>query len=291
MTADEIKALLVRASRCEENQAGENRRYLALDKTISLSRKLGLARRELEIAALKAAITPERYRRNLGAIGLEGQIRLLTAHAGVVGAGGLGGFVIELLARCGVGRLTVIDDDSFEATNLNRQLYATESSLLLNKAAAAKNRVKGINGAVEVTVHQQRGDAGNLALLLQGCDLVMDCLDNLPSRFALEKACQVLKIPLIHGAAAGFAGQVAVIQPDRPLLAAIYGRQAEPGAAHQEADTPSFTPAAVAARQVAEAVKLLTDPAKSLQNTLLLIDLCSGETTAVALSPTATGNS
>ena len=287
MTADEIKTLLMRTSRCDVNSAGESRRYLSPGGTISLSRKLGLNRREVEIAALEAAITPERYRRNIGSVGTGGQVRLLKAKAGVVGAGGLGGFAVELLARCGVGRLTVIDGDSFEPANLNRQLYATESGLFRNKAAAAKERVREINSAVEVIAYPCRGDAGNLPGLLRGCDLVLDCLDNLPSRFALEEACQKLKIPLVHGAVSGFTGQVAVIQPERPLLATIYGRPAvrKPDQRPEApVGIPAFTPAAVAARQVAEAVKLLTDPAKSLKDTLVLIDLHSGETAPVALA-------
>ena len=278
MTAG-TRELLLRASRCEEERSGESRRYLALRESIALARKLGLSRRALEIAALEAEVIPERYRRNISAIGIAGQLRLLQARVAVVGAGGLGGFAVELLARCGVGGLTVIDGDSFEPSNLNRQLYALEGGLSLNKAVAAVRRVAEINGAVEAAAHPYRGSDSNLYRLLQGCSLVLDCLDNIPSRFALEEACQELKVPLIHGAVDGFMGQVAVIRPGRPLFKAIYGERKlsspsdGPGVRQ---GTPSFTPAAVAARQAAEAVKLLAGLDDPAGDTLQIIDLFSG---------------
>lgn len=291
MTAGEAE-YLQRAARWGTDPDGESYRYLLLEDTISLARKLGLTRRDLEITALRAGIIPERYRRNLGTLGIEGQIKLLQAQAGLVGAGGLGGYAAELLTRSGVGALVVIDSDSFTESNLNRQLYAVEGGILSSKAALAVRRVQEINGAVEVTAHRSRGDAGNLPRLLQGCDLVLDCLDNLPSRFALEGACQKLKIPLVHGAVAGFMGQVAVIRPGRPLFTAIYGRQDLRSPGHgleTRTGTPSFTPALVAAWQAAEAVKLLAGLGTSLGDALLLIDLISGETARIALTAPING--
>lgn len=292
MTSPKILEILRQSSRSGVNPAGENYRYLTLEDTVSLAGRLGLTRRELEIAALEAGIVPDRYQRNLGTIGIAGQIKLLRAHAGVVGAGGLGGYAVELLARCGVGKLTVIDSDTFDSTNLNRQLYALEGGLSLDKAAAAAQRVEKINGAVEATAHRCRGDSGNLPRLLKGCAVVLDCLDNLQARFSLEAACQKLKIPLVHGAIAGFMGQAAVIRPGRPLLAAIYGRQNEQGTGRgveTQFGNPSFTPAVVAAWQAAEAVKLLAGIGATLEGSLLLIDLFSGETTRIPLTADING--
>ncbi len=292
MTSQKVVEMLLESSRRGVNPAGEDYRYLLLEDTVSLAGRLGLTRRQLEIAALEAGIVPERYQRNLGTIGIAGQIKLLRAQAGVVGAGGLGGFAVELLARCGVGKLTVIDSDSFDSTNLNRQLYALEGGLSLGKAAAAAQRVEKVNGAVEVTAHRCRGDSDNLPRLLQGCALVLDCLDNLQTRFSLEEACRKLKIPLVHGAIAGFMGQVAVIRPGRPLLTAIYGRQNEQGSGRgveTHFGNPSFTPAVVAAWQAAEAVKLLAGMDATLEDTLLLIDLFSGETTRILLTADING--
>lgn len=287
MTSEKAADILLKASRCGVNPAGESYRYLSLEDTVTMAGRLGLTRRELEITALEAGIIPDRYERNMGTTGLQGQINLLRARAGVVGVGGLGGFAVELLARCGVGRLTVIDSDSFDSTNLNRQIYALETALEVNKAAAAEQRVREINGAVEVTVCRCSADSGNLPRLLQNCDLVLDCLDNLQTRFSLEEACCNIGIPLVHGAIAGFMGQVAVIRPGRPLLAAIYGRQAEQGSGRGveiHLGNPSFTPAVVAAWQTAEAIKLLAGLGSSLVDTLLLLDLFSGEITRIALT-------
>lgn len=286
MPADGIKKTLLHSSRCEAGPTGENYRCIALQDTVSLARKFGLGRREVEIAALEAGIIPERYQRNMGTLGPGGQIRLLKAQAGIAGAGGLGGFAIELLARCGVGGLTIIDSDSFDPTNLNRQLYATETGAASGKAAAAAQRVGEINGAVEVAVCRCHGDLENWPELLQGCDIVLDCLDNLQSRFSLEEACQKLEVPLVHGAIAGFMGQVAVIRPGRPLFAAIYGRQGTrefDRGAEMHLGSPSFTPAAVAARQAAETVKILAGLGAPPDNTLLLIDLFSSKTTPIPL--------
>ena len=286
MASPEIGEILLQHSRSGVNPAGMSYRYLTLEDTVFLAGRLGLSRREVEIAALEAGVVPDRYERNLGTLGIAGQVKLLRAHAGVVGVGGLGGFAIELLARCGVGRLTVIDSDTFDSSNLNRQLLALEGELSVNKAAAAARRVQKVNGAVEVAAHSCRGDAENLPQLLQGCTVVLDCLDNLQTRFAVEEACQKLRIPLVHGAFAGFMGQVAVIRPGHPLLAAIYGRQSEGCGRGVETQfgNPPFTPALVASWQVAEAVKLLAGMGGTLEDTLLLIDLFSGETTRVPLT-------
>lgn len=281
-----IKEEIQRAARSEADYDGESRLYLSLRDSIELSARLNISRRELELAALEAGVVPERYRRNIPAVGLAGQIRLLRSKVGVAGAGGLGGLAIELLARMGVGGISVIDDDRFCESNLNRQLLAVEEGLARDKAGAAAARVAAVNGAVEVRVLPGRGDAASFPDFLRGCDLALDCLDNLSSRFVLERACQEAGIPLVHGAVAGFLGQCAVIRPGRPLFALIYG-----GAARAEGDrgaeqflgTPAATPALVAAWQVNEAVKILAGLAEPAGDRLAVFDLLSGETTFIKL--------
>ena len=114
---------------------------LSLADTDALARGCKVSRREVEIAALQMSMLPERYRRNHGTVGWQGQIRLLQATVGIVGAGGLGGWIIEGLARMGVGRLIVIDGDVFEENNLNRQAGCTESTLGRPKAQVMAERV------------------------------------------------------------------------------------------------------------------------------------------------------
>lgn len=286
MSVDEARDLLLKNARRESGPDGDSYHSLLFADSLSLARRLKLSRRDLEIAALEAGIIPERYRSNRDLLGTGGQLKLLRSRVGILGAGGLGGYAVELLARLGVGSLVVIDDDSFTAGNLNRQLHAVEQTLGAGKAELAVRRVREVNGAVEAEAHRCRGDALNLPRLLQGCDLVLDCLDNLPSRFVLEEACQKLKIPLVHGAVDGFMGQVAVVRPGEPLLATIYGRRDRQGLRRKApGGVLSFTAALVAARQTAEAVKLLAGLDSSVETGLLLIDLHAGEVARIALTP------
>lgn len=267
--------------------SGKDYLFLSLAVTGRLARKNNLSVRMIELAALEAEVVPERYQRNIGTIGLAGQMKLLRSTVGVAGAGGLGGLVLELLARMGVGKLVVIDADTFSDSNLNRQLLATESSLQQPKAEEAARRIAIINSSVETEVHYCRGDINNMPAIFSECDLVVDCLDNLPSRFDLEKVCQQLNIVMIHGAIAGFIGQLAVIRPQHPLLPLIYGNAAESGVkqgAEVELGNPAVTPAMLASFQVVEAVKYLAGLNGILPvNEMLIIDMQAGETYQVEL--------
>jgi molybdopterin-synthase adenylyltransferase len=264
-----------------DNPAGEKYRSLTLAKTGDLANSFSLSSRMVEQTALEAGVIPERYQRSIGTVGIEGQIRLLKAKVGIVGAGGLGGFALELLARMGIGRLIIIDDDTFSDSNLNRQLLAEESNLGESKAEAARRRVAAINSSVEVTAHDARGNLASMPLFFSGCDLVLDCLDNLPSRFELEKVCDQLGIVMIHGAIAGFLGQIAVIRPGRPLLTSIYGSVSESGVkkgVEVHLGNPAATPAMLAAWQASEAVKFLAGLDGLLPpDKLLIIDMQAGE--------------
>jgi len=280
MVNDEFKRILNKVSVTKTNPAGEEYRSLSLAASKDLAKKNGLSRQQVEIAALENGVVPERYQRSTGTVGIEGQLKLLKATVGVVGAGGLGGFVLELLARMGVGRLLVVDDDVFSDSNLNRQLLAHEKNLDLPKAGAAEKRISEINGAVAVKAYCRRGDSSNLPQLFEGCDLVIDCLDNLSSRYELEEACRKLNVIMIHGAIAGFMGQMAVIRPGKPLLESIYGSRSEK-AADQGAEVtlgnPATTPAMLASWQANEALKILAGLEDVLpDNIMLMIDLQSG---------------
>ena len=241
------------------------------------AREAGLSVREVEIAALEAHILPARYQRNLGTVGWEGQLALLRASVGIVGAGGLGGWIIEGLARMGVGRLIVIDGDVFEESNLNRQALATQRNLGQSKAEAARQRVAEVNSAVEVVAHHLRVDEGQMAQLLQGADVLVDALDALPTRLALQRAARALARPLVHGAIAGFVGQVMTILPGDPGLTGIYGEGQVPERGIEvQWGNPAATPMMVAAWQVQEVVKLLTGRGEPLRRRMLFMDSESG---------------
>jgi len=270
------------------NPAGEKYSFLSLAATRKLARDYHIPGRLVELAALSREIIPERYQRNIGSIGLKGQIRLLQAKVGLVGAGGLGGFALELLARMGVGMLVVVDDDVFSDSNLNRQLLATENNMNIPKAETAAKRIEEINSSVEVQVFQCRSNSTNLPDILADCDLVLDCLDNLSSRFDLENVCQKMGIIMIHGAIAGFLGQLAVIRPNHPLLSSIYGSPGKDSAdrgVEVQLGNPAATPAMLAAWQASEAVKILTGLNGVLApDKMLIIDMQSGESYQVGLT-------
>ncbi len=271
-----------------KDPSGDDYRYLTLAHTRQIAGTLNLSRGTVELAALRHRIIPDRYQRNIGTLGIKGQVKLLEGAVGVVGAGGLGGFVIELLARMGIGKLVVIDGDNFSDSNLNRQLFSSETKVGFSKAKAAAERVVAINSTTEVEAHHLIGDADNLPLLLKDCNLVIDCLDNLPSRFVLEKVCGWLGLLLIHGAIAGFLGQIAVIRPHKPLLESIYGPLAEGGitkGVEVQLGNPAATPAMLASWQTSEAVKILAGLEGILDdNQLLIIDMQSAESYRIELT-------
>lgn len=225
------------------------------------------------IKMLEAGQIPERYARNIGTVGLSGQLKLLAARVAVVGAGGLGGNVIELLARQGVGYIRVIDGDTFAAHNLNRQLLATAASLGQNKAVAAAQRVAAVNTDVTAEAAPVMLDAGNAATLLAGLDVVVDALDTITSRRLLAKVCCQLNLPLVHGAIAGFTGQVTTILPDGSGLDKIYppARSADRGV-ELALGNPAPTPALAAAIEAQEVVKLITGIGQPLIGKLLFFD-------------------
>jgi molybdopterin/thiamine biosynthesis adenylyltransferase len=235
--------------------------------------EMSLSQREVEMAALRERVLPARYLRSLGTVGWEGQIALLQATVGIAGAGGLGGWIIEGLARMGVGRLIIIDSDVFQDNNLNRQVFCVERNLGQPKVEAARQRVAEVNSAVEVVAHQVRVDEAQMLQLLHGADVLVDALDALPTRLALQRAAQKLSVPLVHGAIAGYVGQVMTIFPDDPGLVGLYGDRPVPEHGIEvQWGNPAATPMMVAAWQIQEVVKLLTGRGEPLRRRMLFMD-------------------
>ncbi len=138
-----------------------------------------------------------RYLRNHDAISEAEQVILAQKRVLVVGCGGLGGYAIECLARIGVGHLRVVDGDVFDETNLNRQLLSSSMNLGRPKTLAAQQRVMAVNPLVEVEAFQTLLTAENAVPLLDGCDVAVDALDNVPSRLLLQQAARSAGIPLV----------------------------------------------------------------------------------------------
>lgn len=222
-------------------------------------------------------IIPDRYERNIGTITPEENEKLKASWVLVAGCGGLGGHVIEGLARLGVGHITAVDGDVFCASNLNRQLLSTERTLGRYKALTAQERIKAVNSEVELHPLCYYITEENVKGIVTGrYHAVVDALDNISSRRVLEKSCRAQNIPLIHGAIAGWHGQVSVIWPGDEFIDKIYPPGTDKGV-EQETGNPSFTPAMVAAAEVAETVKILLGKPQILRNKLLTIDLLNQE--------------
>ncbi len=224
----------------------------------------------------------ERYARNASCIRAEETEQLLTARVAVVGLGGLGGYVAELLARVGVGTILGFDDDTVSASNLNRQLFATEDGIGQPKAAAAAKRIASVNSETVFTARMLRITEGNAEETLRGVDIVVDCCDNIDTRLILERAAETLCIPLVHGAIAGWYGQVGVCFPGDGLLSACYGEKRGKGV-ESELGNPSFTPALVASIEAAQAVKVLLGREGVLRNRLLYVDLLNNTFTEIQM--------
>jgi len=255
---------------------GRAYRVIGIAITASLAGAQGVSPKEVEIAALEQGIVPRRYLRNIGTIGVTGQIKLLQSTVAVVGAGGLGGTAIELLARQGAGHLIIIDDDSFTEQNLNRQIMSNENNLGECKADAAARRVTEVNSAVTVTVFRKRLTGENARRLIAGAHLAVDGLDNLPSRLAVEQACRQLRIPYIYGAIAGFSGQLMTVFPEDAGLSALYGTSCEAlpeQGIEARTGNPPVTPAVIAALQVQEVVKIVTGVGEPARHRILMVDV------------------
>ena len=195
-----------------------------------------------------------RYVRNVPALS-EAECELLRhKRVLVVGCGGLGGHLIDMLARIGVGFLRVVDGDVFEPSNLNRQLLSEVPLLGVSKAKAAAAKVSRVNPETEVEAVAGFLTEKNARQLLLSCDAVLDGLDNIDSRRILAKECEKAKIPFIYGAVSGWVAQAAVSMPGDHLVETLYPE----GVVLKNKSVLSFTPALCASIQVALCVKLLT---------------------------------
>ncbi|MCA3239901.1 MAG: HesA/MoeB/ThiF family protein [Rubrivivax sp.] len=219
-----------------------------------------------------------RYSRHvlLDEIGIEGQQRLLASHALVIGAGGLGSPVLLYLGSAGVGRITVVDPDTVDTTNLQRQIVHSLATVGLSKAESAAARIASLNPDVAVRALVQRADAALLDELVPQADVVLDCSDNFATRHAVNAACVRHGKPLVSGAAIGFDGQVSVYDSRRagaPCYACLF----PPSAAHQDvacATMGVFAPLVglIGSVQAAEALKLLVGTGEPLAGRLLMLD-------------------
>jgi molybdopterin/thiamine biosynthesis adenylyltransferase len=245
--------------------------------------EFGLSAREVEGAALHAGLRLERYARNFRSIDVAGQLRLHEARVAVIGCGGLGGHIIEELARLGVGSLVVVDSDRFEPSNLNRQILCSLATLGRPKVEVAAERVASINPAARVLPLATRFDADNAEAIISGAHAAADALDTISSRLALAAACSRLGIRLVHGGIAGHYVQVATVEPGSRMLDALYGGATGDRGIEVELGNPAFTPAIAASLQVSELVRILVGATPALAGQFFHLDLERMESTRFAL--------
>ena len=231
-----------------------------------------------------------RYSRHilLNEIGMEGQAKLLAAHALVIGAGGLGSPVALYLAAAGIGQITLCDNDQVDLSNLQRQIAHPSSSLGMNKAESAAQSARAINPMVSITAVKQRAAGDLLHDLVASADVVLDASDNFATRHAINRACVRHRKPLVSGAAIKFDGQVSVFdlrQPASPCYHCLFpeGQDVEEVRC---AVMGVFAPLTgiIGAVQAAEALKLLIGCGESLSGRLLLLDGLAMDWRSIALA-------
>ena len=231
-----------------------------------------------------------RYSRHilLQEIGIEGQTRITQARALVVGAGGLGSAAAMYLAAAGLGHITVVDHDSVDLTNLQRQIAHRTDTVGQPKVQSLRATLHALNPLVEVTPLAGRADAAMLERLVAQTDVVLDCCDNFSTRQAVNAACVQHRVPLVSGAAIQFDGQISVYDV-RQEATPCYACAFPPTATFEEARCSTmgvFAPLVgiIGTMQAAEALKLISGVGRSLAGRLQMLDGRAMEWTEVRMA-------
>jgi molybdopterin/thiamine biosynthesis adenylyltransferase len=231
-----------------------------------------------------------RYSRHilLDEIGIEGQARLLASHALVIGAGGLGSPAALYLASSGVGRITLVDDDVVDLTNLQRQIMHATARVGQPKAESGRQALIELNPEIDVVALRERAGPARLLELARSASVVLDCSDNFATRHAVNRACVAAGVPLVAGAVIRFDGQISVFDPRAPGSPCYACLFPEDGKFEDVACSTMgvFAPlvGVIGAMQAAEAMKLLVGIGQSLAGRLLLLDGRAMEWTSIGVA-------
>lgn len=224
-----------------------------------------------------------RYSRHilLDALGIEGQENILKTHALIIGAGGLGSPAALYLASAGIGKITLVDDDTVDFTNLQRQILHTQARVGLPKAESGRQALAAINPEIEIVPLQKRLSGSELQALVGEADLVLDCTDNFATRHAINRACVHHRKPLVSGAAIRFDGQISVYdlrRDDAPCYHCLFP-EGEDVEEVRCAVMGVFAPLTgiIGTMQAAEALKLAAGIGEALTGRLMLLDALSME--------------
>jgi len=267
--------------------AGRHVQVLEDKKALKLADKCCCSIHDIYLEAMNSGIYPYRYLRNRDSISLAEQIILAKSRVAVIGSGGLGGHLVLSLARLGIGHIAIIDRDVFDETNLNRQALSSSESIGLSKSESAASTIESINPGVIASFFIVTIDASNADEILNGMNVVVDALDNISDRFVVERAAKKLQIPMVHGAVAGFEGQVMTIFPDDLGLQSLYGDNQVGNNERKSPEAilgvPAIAPSFIATLQAMEVLKIILSRGKLYRNSVLSVDLETGQFNEIKL--------
>lgn len=226
---------------------------------------------DVYIEALTLGITPLRYLKNQASVSVKEQIILAESKLAVAGTGGLGGHVIHLLARIGIGTIYIFDHDIFDESNQNRQLFSSTENKGKFKVHVTKQIINLINPAVKIIAYPEK--ISSEVSELKNVDIFVDALDNANDRLALGKLANELGIPLVHGSIAGFEGRILTQYPGGIGLKTLFGGENNNRPAEEFLGTPSITPSIIGSIQAMEVIKILLKKGDIFKNKMLYLNL------------------
>lgn len=271
-----ISREILKASRMFNASCSAAEREISTLDIISIAKNNDRTPYDITKICLEFGVVPVFYKRHIPVWKTSGQLKLHRSGVMIVGAGGLGGYVTEHLARCGIGNITVIDSDIFEESNLNRQILSSMSSIGKEKAAEAERRIVEINplilashiyGTIEDVFKGDNDDS------LRGIDLIVDCLDNAKSRIALSDISQKKGLGIIHGAISGFSGQAAFESPEKSIMGIIYHNYDESGNEVSSEGNISFVAGAIASMQASLAIQIILNKGAVSSDSIFIVDM------------------
>lgn len=243
---------------------------IGLDAVTTLSVRHGVPGHAVEAEALRHGVHPTRYLRNHQSITPDQQALLLDSSLAQVGLGGLGGTLLEVFLRSGIGSIRAADGDAFEESNLNRQALSTPGTMGIPKAEAARIKGAELNPSISLETRNEFLNAETLPDFLHGADVAIDALGGLAMRPALQAAAAQKGLPLVTGALAGWTGYVSVVMPGNPGPADIMGTD---NGAEEILGCPAPAVTFIASLMANEAIKILTGTSPQAGPSMIVVDL------------------
>jgi adenylyltransferase/sulfurtransferase len=217
------------------------------------------------------AIEQERYDRQImiQEIGQDGQEKLKRSRVVIAGAGGLGSPIAFYLTAAGIGMIRMIDHDRVSLSNLNRQILHWGEDIGKNKVESASTKLRNLNSTVKIETIAETILESNVSQLVEGCDVIVDAMDNLPTRYVLNRCAVEKKLPFFHGAVNGFEGRVMTVIPGQSACLRCMYRGRVP---QEKFPVIGVTPAVIGSIQATEVIKYLVGIGTLLTNRLLVYD-------------------